>query len=205
MSGLPGDPTTDVSGNYSAAVDYGWDGTVTPVLAGYSFSPGDRTYTDLAADQTGQDYTAALNTYIVSGTVTAGAIPLANVMMSGLPGNPLTDASGQYAADVDSGWTGTVTPILNDYYFSPPSKVYSNISSSFTGEDYTGNYSPLVAYDYIYWSNWDIGRIWQGKKRRDGSHSGLYYRLYLSDGDYCRQQLYLLVQSKQQHDRPGES
>ena len=28
MNGLPGDPVTDANGDYSAAVEYGWSGTV---------------------------------------------------------------------------------------------------------------------------------------------------------------------------------
>jgi uncharacterized repeat protein (TIGR03803 family) len=45
MNGLPGNPTTDASGFYTATVDYGWSGTVTPTLAGCTFSPASTTYT----------------------------------------------------------------------------------------------------------------------------------------------------------------
>ena len=35
MSGLPGYPVTQSDGSYTATVNYGWSGTVTPTLAGY--------------------------------------------------------------------------------------------------------------------------------------------------------------------------
>ena len=57
MSGLPGSPTTDSSGYYSASVSYNWSGTVTPSATGYSFSPTSRSYSNVTGNQTGQDYT----------------------------------------------------------------------------------------------------------------------------------------------------
>ncbi len=58
LSGLPTPPVTAGDGTYNGTADYGWSGTVTPVLAGYLFSPENRTYTNVTEDQTGQDYTA---------------------------------------------------------------------------------------------------------------------------------------------------
>ena len=47
LSGLPGSPSTDTSGHYSATVPYGWSGTVTPRLAGWSFNPPSQSYSDV--------------------------------------------------------------------------------------------------------------------------------------------------------------
>jgi uncharacterized repeat protein (TIGR02543 family) len=58
MAGLPGAPVTGLDGTYAATVNYGWSGTVTPTLAGYTFVPVSRTYTTVTADQAGQNYTA---------------------------------------------------------------------------------------------------------------------------------------------------
>jgi hypothetical protein len=58
MSGLPGNPQTSASGNYSATVSYGWSGTVTPIIEGYTFDPSSREYTNVTTNQTGQHYTA---------------------------------------------------------------------------------------------------------------------------------------------------
>ena len=53
--------TADSSGNYSLGVSKTWSGTVTPSLAGYTFTPASKTYNSLNANQTGQNYTAASN------------------------------------------------------------------------------------------------------------------------------------------------
>ena len=50
--------TADGSGNYSIPVPSGWSGTVTPTKADYTFTPANRTYTNLQTDQADQNYTA---------------------------------------------------------------------------------------------------------------------------------------------------
>ncbi len=54
-----GSATTDSSGFYSKSVSKGWPGTVTPEKSGYSFTPQNRTYSNIAANQSEQNYTAA--------------------------------------------------------------------------------------------------------------------------------------------------
>lgn len=56
-----GPPTTNTLGEYIALVSSDWSGTVTPVLAGYTFDPPSRTYSNIISDQTiGQDYIATM-------------------------------------------------------------------------------------------------------------------------------------------------
>jgi hypothetical protein len=55
--------TADGSGNYSFTVPYNWSGTVTPSLAGYSFTPASYNYTNITLDQTNQDYIASITTF----------------------------------------------------------------------------------------------------------------------------------------------
>jgi hypothetical protein len=141
-----GTATTDSSGNYSKNVSSGWTGTVAPTKTGYTFTPSSRSYTNVTAHQTGQDYAASLLVYAVSGTVSvasaAGEVAveggLAGVVMNGLPGNPATNASGTYTANVDYGWSGTVTPTKAGYAFSPSSRSYTNVTANQTSQDYTG-------------------------------------------------------------------
>jgi hypothetical protein len=64
--GTPKTATADGAGHYSFSVPTGWSGTVTPSLAGYTFSPASRSYTNVRADQAGQDYTAQAH-YSISG------------------------------------------------------------------------------------------------------------------------------------------
>jgi len=56
--------------------------------------------------------------------------------MSGLPGNPVTDASGYYEATVDCGWSGTVIPTLLRTIFAPVSQDYEGVQSDYTDQDY---------------------------------------------------------------------
>ena len=137
MSGLSGNPTTNASGVYTGTVAYNWSGTVTPTLAGYTFSPVNRTYTNVTANQTSQDYTATLLTYTISGTVLAGGSPLAGVVMSGLTGNPTTNASGVYSGTVTYNWSGTATPTLAGYTFTPASRTYANVVANQSSQDYS--------------------------------------------------------------------
>jgi len=50
--------TSNAQGQYSCTVPQGWSGSVTPSLSGYAFIPASRSYSSVAANQTGQNYTA---------------------------------------------------------------------------------------------------------------------------------------------------
>jgi len=130
-----GTASTDSEGSYSHIVVEGWSGTATPSKACYTFTPSSLTYTNVISDQSDQDYTGTMLTYTISGTISAAA-PLSGVVMGGLPGSPTTDASGYYEATVDCGWSGTVTPTMTRYVFSPSSRSYADLSSDQAGQDY---------------------------------------------------------------------
>jgi hypothetical protein len=57
---------TDLKGYYTNAVPHGWTGTAAPSLTGYRFSPMSRGYTNVTANVTGQDYTAAVLDYTIT-------------------------------------------------------------------------------------------------------------------------------------------
>jgi len=50
---------TGADGRYSVTVPYGYSGTATPAKWGYSFVPLSRAYTNVTADQIGQNYTGS--------------------------------------------------------------------------------------------------------------------------------------------------
>ena len=52
--------SSDPAGHYACTVPQGWSGTVTPALTGYTFAPPSRTYANVSADQTGQNYVATV-------------------------------------------------------------------------------------------------------------------------------------------------
>jgi hypothetical protein len=150
LSGLPGDPTTDGSGYYNVEVEHGWSGVVAPQKPGYTFSPVNRSYTNVISDQIDQNYVGSINTYTLSGYVhTSDSIGISGVTLSGLPGDPTTDGSGYYNVEVEHGWSGLVTPQKPGYTFSPVNRSYSNVTSDQMEQNFVGyriyiRYLPLV-------------------------------------------------------------
>ena len=143
MTGLPGDPLSDASGNYLASVDHGRSAEEIPVLAGYTFDPVSTSYSSVATS-TSQDYTANPNIYMIDGHVLdTGGIALSGVNMNGLPGDPTTDVEGYYTASVEYGTVITVTPALEGYSFSPSFTDYNPVDDDDT-TDYTGTRDPYL-------------------------------------------------------------
>ncbi|MCU0916879.1 MAG: hypothetical protein MUC88_20315 [Planctomycetes bacterium] len=70
-------------------------------------------------------------TYTIS-----GAVGLAGVVMKGLPGDPITDARGNYGAQVSYGWSGTVTPAREGVMFEPATRTYPRVTADFRDENY---------------------------------------------------------------------
>lgn len=75
--------------------------------------------------------------FTVSGRVTSAGAGLVDVVMTGLPNTPRTDAAGNYTASVPSGWGGTVRPVLPGYVLAPLFRTYAGVSTSQAAQDYT--------------------------------------------------------------------
>jgi hypothetical protein len=88
--------------------------------------------------------------FTISGTVTESGLGLANVILNGLPGNPLTDASGDYNVDVPAEWSGTCIPTLSGYLFHPSSRAYTFVLSNQANHDYTATISPILSGTVTY-------------------------------------------------------
>jgi alkaline phosphatase len=78
-----------------------------------------------------------LDKYTISGTVTSGGSGLAGVTMYGLPGNPVTNSSGVYTAQVGGGWSGIVTPLKSGYAITQ--QTYSNVRADKSSQNYTAS------------------------------------------------------------------
>jgi len=77
--------------------------------------------------------------YAISGSVTFKGVGLANVIMEGFSGDEevKTDASGAYSGRVDSGWDGTITPVLKGYRFTPARRDYDYpVAANQSGQDF---------------------------------------------------------------------
>jgi hypothetical protein len=136
--GASASATTDSLGNYvftglAAGANY----TVTPSLAGWTFTPSSRTYNALAADQVG-DFTAATTaspTYRISGRVATSAGAAVGgvrvVLSGGASATTTTDSFGNYAfTGLAGGRNYTVTPSLSGYAFTPASRSYSALAAN---------------------------------------------------------------------------
>jgi photosystem II stability/assembly factor-like uncharacterized protein len=135
MYGLSDDPQTDTNGYYTATVDSGWSGAVTPTKAGYTFDPESTSYNGVTDNQE-TNYTGTFLTFTLSGHVrNTDSIGIEGVVMSGLPNDPLTDVNGFYIDTVDYGWSGTVTP-TDTCPFLPESTYYDSVTSDQTDQNY---------------------------------------------------------------------
>jgi len=152
MTGLPGNPVTSGGGNYSATVDYGWSGTVTPTMTGYTFNPVEVFYDNVTADQLNQDYTPTLNTYTISGYILESDLtPIEGVSVTADNGggSGSTDENGYYELSVDYDWSGTVTPQSVGYTFDPTDRSFSNVTADQSNQDYSGTLLTYVISGYI--------------------------------------------------------
>jgi parallel beta-helix repeat protein len=126
--GFTGSVVTNGSGVYTiTGVEHGTTGIVlTPSFPGYSFTPPTRTVNNVTGNVTTQDFAGTFNTYTITGTITDGVNPVANVTVTatgGYTNSVLTSVSGTYAMSVVPwGATGiTLTPSLVGYTFDPES------------------------------------------------------------------------------------
>ncbi|MBI4775612.1 MAG: carboxypeptidase regulatory-like domain-containing protein, partial [Deltaproteobacteria bacterium] len=138
-----GTVTTDTNGGYriETSACTGWSGTATPAMEGYFFTPPSRSYADVTSNWTGENYiayTSQPETVTVSGTVSGPAdTPLAGVTVEFSQfGSTSTDTSGRYAMELPSGWTGTVTPLMEGHSFEPPVRSYENLTEIRTNQDF---------------------------------------------------------------------
>ena len=137
-----GSTTTDSSGYYFFQAASGWSGTVTPSKGGYTFSPASKTFSNVTTDQT-QNFVGTALKIAVSGNVYQneggyGSSGVVGVTVSYTGGTTTTNSSGDYSFEVNSGWSGTVTPSKAGYDFDPSSRSYSNITSNQTHQNYVG-------------------------------------------------------------------
>lgn len=137
MDGLPYVVWTDDDGRYFSCVPNGWSGTADPHKAGFDFSPSTRTYSNVAGVLESEDYTATAETDTIAGHVTFNGAALPGVTLNGLPGNPVTDASGYYTAEVPFHWSGTVTPQKSGYAFTLASRTYVENAKTRLEENFT--------------------------------------------------------------------
>ncbi|MHC4575712.1 MAG: right-handed parallel beta-helix repeat-containing protein, partial [Planctomycetota bacterium] len=154
--------TTDGSGFYKLAVLPGWSGAVTPSKPGRTFEPADRSYIDVTAHLTGQDYLSLPLTVRADGTggfptiqaaIDAAVVKGKAITVRGATGEPndcVIDCEGSYTtphrgfrfvSEEDANSVLEGIRITNG--FGPKEIVGSHILSV-GGGIYCRNSSPLI-------------------------------------------------------------
>ena len=132
MSGFPMDVVSDQSGRYTATVDYGFTGVITPDKTGFRFNPISRPYNQVTKNFQ-DNYEATEVRFAISGSVGAPG-----VVMQGLPDNPKTDENGRYSAEVRYGATNIkVVPTKDGHLFTPEYREYDIVIEPQLNQDYS--------------------------------------------------------------------
>jgi len=75
--------------------------------------------------------------HTISGRVTdADDAGVAGVTLAGLPASPVTDADGRYAATVEHGFSGVVSPTKTGWVFEPAERVCASVTSDRQSDNY---------------------------------------------------------------------
>ena len=133
---------TDATGAYSVSVPAPYTGTATAFKAGYYLTPIGITFTARTTNQVNQNFTAVVGV-AVSGLITTNAVPPVplpgvTVTFSNGIGTAVTDASGLYTRYVPSRYSGSVTPALAGWMFTPISRNLTNVTTAPASQNFTG-------------------------------------------------------------------
>ncbi len=106
-------------------------------------------------------------------------------------GETFTDVEGQYSHSVSSGWSGTVTPIKLNYFFTPVSRSYVGVDADVINQNYSGildvfsDQAPLN-FSASQYENRSLSQLeyinvleWQDNPSHDDIAK---YRIYQQDG-----------------------
>jgi hypothetical protein len=128
----PRSAMADGNGNYSINVPENWSGTITPRKTGFTFIPPSMTYENVADNLSGQDYEARVRI--------TGNAGIAGATLSYVNDGPKTvtsNSNGNYTIpNLPLHWSGTVTPSLTGYTFSPASLPYNDLLKSKSSQNY---------------------------------------------------------------------
>ena len=123
-----GTATTDGNGDYSLTISHNYSGTATPSKTGYTFSPPSKTYSNVTANKTGENYTATPLTNPIIGSNSIDAIDVIKITdMSG----SLPDAGGAVTVRA---WDKDGKQLTASGYASPLS-ILNHGTTSILGAD----------------------------------------------------------------------
>lgn len=108
----------------------------------------------------------------------SGNAGVAGAILSYTDGTSMTvtaDGSGSYSFTIPSNWSGTVTPSLAGYAFTPASRSYTNITIDQTGQDYIADIAIFGDVPPTYWASSFIVRLYNAGITGGCSTSPLMY------------------------------
>lgn len=182
INGFPYPATTDFNGNYECQIPQGWSGTISLTKTGYNLLPSSCTFQNVTADST-VNFSISRKVYSVSGNVRSFISDkgIYGVKMSGLVGEPITNSSGTFSANIYHGWSGRIVCSKSGYIISPYYYDISNLSSNFSQNIFAG----LKISGYVYNENGSpiTNATISGFPSGDVvSGTGGYYSAYLDSG-----------------------
>jgi hypothetical protein len=131
LQGLNENIKSDYNGSYTAFVPAGWSGTITPVREGYEFTPSSFAVSNASGSIT-KDFTVAKKIYTVTVNVKSPVRHngVSGVMLSGMVGEPYSNAGGNVSVNLYHGWSGTVYLSKDGWNIQPYSVDYNKVNSS---------------------------------------------------------------------------
>lgn len=131
---LLSEPYSNSSGIITATVYHGWSGSAFLAKDGWRIEPYSASYTNITAN-TNSTFTAGFR---ISGYIyDDNGAAIANTTMQGFPGSTvLSNESGYYTSYLDSGWTGTVTPMKDNIVFSPNNRAFTDLNVTMDYQDF---------------------------------------------------------------------
>ncbi len=137
---------TDEQGYYSFMAPAGSHASIQASASGMIFSPKERTFKNLQCDLYEQNFKADTDLPVIAGRIKLDNAGVGNVKLvfqdgAGIIKECYSNSAGYYSmalkqASPYAGWTGTVTPQLEHFSFTPSQKSYQNLKEHLTQEDY---------------------------------------------------------------------
>ena len=125
ISGLDTEVQTLVNGTFFTSVTVGWSGEIKPVGISFSrvFSPKSVKIDNFTENMEVHFQDLRATEYFYGGKVVdIHGDPVEGVKIAGFDNSrAITNRNGEFGLQMGGGWTGTITPQLEGYTFSPPS------------------------------------------------------------------------------------
>ncbi len=141
--------TTDASGNYTLSGLANGSYVITPSKAGYIFTPPNSALVVESKDIPNNNFTAAVQTYSISGKVTlsGAAFSGVTVVLSGASSaTATTDAGGNYTFNGLANGSYTISPAKTGYTFTPSSSAQTINGKSVTAAEFNATLQTLPTF-----------------------------------------------------------